>query len=62
MAETFINKTIETNLRFLKPGLHKQQYSETVTKVIKACLEDQSLNKINSLKSLLPAIDEVVLK
>ncbi|KAM9997745.1 hypothetical protein ACTFIY_007398 [Dictyostelium cf. discoideum] len=62
MAETFINKTIETNLRFLKPGIQKQQYSETVTKVIKACLEDQSLNKINSLKSLLPAIDEVVLK
>ncbi|KAN0028764.1 hypothetical protein ACTFIV_010617 [Dictyostelium citrinum] len=62
MAETFINKTIETNLRFLKPGIQKQQYSETVTKVIKACLEDQSLNKINSLKNLLPSIDEVVLK
>ncbi|EGC36344.1 hypothetical protein DICPUDRAFT_151224 [Dictyostelium purpureum] len=59
MAETFINKTIETNQRFMKK---QQQYAETITQVIKTCLEDHSINKINSLKTLLPAIEEVVVK
>ncbi|KYQ93181.1 hypothetical protein DLAC_05817 [Tieghemostelium lacteum] len=62
MAETFINKTIETNNRFQKPNSTKNKYTDTITHVIKICLEDHSLTKVNSLKSLLPDIDQVVLK
>jgi len=60
MAEIFITKTIETNQRFQKQGKSKEEYQDTITQVIRVCLEDHSIEKVNSLKKLLPLIDQVV--
>ncbi|KAF2070539.1 hypothetical protein CYY_008144 [Polysphondylium violaceum] len=60
MAEIFITKTIETNQRFQKQGKTKEEYQDSITQVIRTCLEDHSIEKVNSLKKLLPTIDQVV--
>ncbi|EFA81265.1 hypothetical protein PPL_06104 [Heterostelium album PN500] len=59
-TDQFISKTIDTNQRFQKQTSTKTQYQDAITKIIKICLEKNSLSKVENLKSTLPEVESVV--
>eukprot|EP01133_Synstelium_polycarpum_P008379 gene8379-9849_t len=63
-TDVFISKTLETNQRFQKTSATSRNvYSDIIAKAIKVCMvEAHSTTKIDALKLVLPAVEEVVQK
>ncbi|GAM28315.1 hypothetical protein SAMD00019534_114910 [Acytostelium subglobosum LB1] len=61
-TDQFIAKTLDTNLRFqrAKTASNKTLYNDVLTKALKICFEDNSVEKVGALKAVMTEVETVV--